>query len=1010
MQNIALIAKRALRALALLSCVVLGGVSALGSGGNGGGGGDVNHPPVAVFATADVREADTPPLTINLSASLSSDPDGSIVSYAWDFGDGTTAIETVATVSHTYESSGGFDVSLTVTDDDGATDTMTQVDFVRIGGSFSISGVMTAAPGSAVDGDVNDPLATYLSNDSAPQPVPNPGVVGGYASWVGTGVAGDRFGSSGDVFDRFAPAPDLFAGQRITLWIADHDALAPAIVDLDLYLCARADTDCPRAGGAVDGPLNEAAIIASSIGVAATETITVATTGSYDIVVEGFNGLSNYVLAIGQDAPVSAQQSDPLSIDADFVPGDVIVRFKAGDALLPMGARVEGLGLKLKAGRAGGPLLLGLGQGQDAERAFKALGIDRKRTVRPTGVAVSAVAQRAQAKQDTIALVKALRAREDVASADLNYIRRAKLEPNDSLYSRQWHYPLINLPSAWDFTTDSAGDVIVAVVDTGVLVGHPDLSSKLTTTGYDFVSDLFNSGDGDGIDDDPDDPGDSPSGGSSFHGTHVAGTIAASSNNGVGVAGVAWGSRIMAVRALGLEGVGTSYDTIQAVRYAAGLANDSGITLSAADRADIINLSLGGPAYSSAEQAAFDAVRAAGVIVVAAAGNDGSSVLNYPASYDGVISVSAVDCAKNPASYSNFGPAIDVAAPGGDFGPLADCSDGVLSTVGDDAGGSVVMAYGEYVGTSMAAPHAAGVLALMKSVDPLLSPDDVDAVLARGAITEDSLSDGATVRNDFYGYGLIDALAAVQEAERLQNGGLIPAVLSVTPTALTFYLSTDTQDSATASASNLGEEALSIDAVAVSCDPIEDAGCADPVNVAWLSVAYQGSGADGLGSYLITAQRGALDDGVYTASVTFSGDNGQDVRLRVTLVVGLGAAAHGDAGRQYVLLLDPVTYTPQQQFDAEVDPNTGTYSYEFTGVPVGSYVVLSGTDLDNDFIICDAGEACGGWPDADSQQSIQVVDSNVTGLDFQTGFRILTSTAAAGADQRGVNRVSPQSR
>ncbi len=256
------------------------------------------------------------------------------------------------------------------------------------------------------------------------------------------------------------------------------------------------------------------------------------------------------------------------------------------------------------------------------------------------------------------------------------------------------------------------------------------------------------------------------SGGSSFHGTHVAGTIAAHTNNALGVAGVGWDSaRIMPLRAIGVGG-GVSWDIIQAVRYAAGLPNDSGTVPERP--ADIINLSLGGDVYSEVEEAIFQEVIAKGVIVVAAAGNAANSEPSYPAAYNGVISVSAVDYLSSPTYYSNFGPQIDVAAPGGDNSVDLNGDgypDGVWSTMGNDASGQIEMVYRPLQGTSMAAPHVAGVAALMKGLWPAMDPNAFNALLVGGAITDDL---GQPGRDDRYGHGLINAqkalLAALDES------------------------------------------------------------------------------------------------------------------------------------------------------------------------------------------------------------------------------------------------------
>ena len=218
---------------------------------------------------------------------------------------------------------------------------------------------------------------------------------------------------------------------------------------------------------------------------------------------------------------------------------------------------------------------------------------------------------------------------------------------------------------------------------------------------------MTNAGDGGGIDPNPNDPGTSGQR-SVFHGTHVAGTIGAASNNGQGVAGVGWNVRLMPLRVCGTLGCSV-FDQIEAMRYAAGLSNSSGRV--ANPRADIINMSLGGPGFSVAAQNAVNAVRAAGVIVVAAAGNDASSQALYPASYNGVVSVSAVGPNRSITSYSSFGSAIDVAAPGGNL--TSDLNgdgygDGVLSPHADDSSGRLEYEYLFLEGTSMAAPHVAG--------------------------------------------------------------------------------------------------------------------------------------------------------------------------------------------------------------------------------------------------------------------------------------------------------------
>ncbi len=220
------------------------------------------------------------------------------------------------------------------------------------------------------------------------------------------------------------------------------------------------------------------------------------------------------------------------------------------------------------------------------------------------------------------------------------------------------------------------------MVDTGVRSDHPDLRGKLVA-GFDFINDPGRANDGDGIDPDPFDPGDriGASLTGSFHGTHVAGTIGAASENVEGVAGVTWRARIMPLRVLGVGG-GTVFDIAQAIKFAVGVPNASG-TLP--DRpAAVINLSLTVLGEAPILRDAVDQATAAGALVVAAAGNTASDALLTPAAFENSLSVAAVDPLGALAPYSNFGPRIDLTAPGGST--RVDLNgdsfpDGVLSTL-----------------------------------------------------------------------------------------------------------------------------------------------------------------------------------------------------------------------------------------------------------------------------------------------------------------------------------------
>lgn len=369
-----------------------------------------------------------------------------------------------------------------------------------------------------------------------------------------------------------------------------------------------------------------------------------------------------------------------------------------------------------------------------------------------------------QAKAATVGDAAALLNRRGVLRASPNLRRYIAAVPNDHYFPAQWHYSLINLPEAWDLTTGS-DSVVVAVVDTGIVSTHPDLQGRLVP-GYDFISDPASARDGDGRDSDPEDMGDEYNGPgrSSFHGTHVAGTIGAATNNGIGVAGVTWNTKIMPVRALGVNG-GSSFDVAEAIRYAAGLPNVSG-TLPA-QPARIINLSVAGapgePA-SSEETAAIREATQAGALVICAAGNGGSSKPAWPAATPEALSVGAVDTQAVRTSYSNYGATLDLMAPGGMAGVDLNgdgYSDSVLSTGAAESGGQIITKYLFSNGTSMAAPHVAGVAALMLAVNPGLTVAEMRSILLGTARDL-----GVAGPDPDYGHGLVDAAAAVREAWR----------------------------------------------------------------------------------------------------------------------------------------------------------------------------------------------------------------------------------------------------
>jgi subtilisin family serine protease len=347
-------------------------------------------------------------------------------------------------------------------------------------------------------------------------------------------------------------------------------------------------------------------------------------------------------------------------------------------------------------------------------------------------------------------------------------MRLPTLSSNDPFYAEQaWHYGMIDLPEAWAITTGSAS-VLVAVVDDGIRFDHPGIAANLTRDGYDFVSnnvstcssgDVGRSGDGDGYDPDPTIPGVCPGDGGpgmvGGHGLHVAGTIGAVGNDGLGVSGVNWTVRIRPVRVLAIDGSGTDYDVAQGILYAAGLPADNGAggTVKALTGAKVINLSLGGPDPTNLVHDAIIAATKEGALVVAGAGNNATADPSYPAAFPEVLSVSAVGPDRELASYSSFGSTIDIAAPGGDFADGQDQDDpsfGVLSLIWAFNAGMPGYAFAH--GTSMATPHVAGVAALLLAQNPSLSVSQL-----RSRLTDYAVDVGSSGRDNRYGAGIVNA-------------------------------------------------------------------------------------------------------------------------------------------------------------------------------------------------------------------------------------------------------------
>jgi serine protease len=379
----------------------------------------------------------------------------------------------------------------------------------------------------------------------------------------------------------------------------------------------------------------------------------------------------------------------------------------------------------------------------------------------------------------TAALIAQLESYPNVAYAEPDRWLHPALAPDDPRYAEQWNLSApaagilgVDAETAWAYTTGDP-DVVIAVVDTGIRADHSEYAGRLLP-GYDFIVNVSQANDNDARDADPSDPGDAVSTGecgpfaaaSSWHGTHVAGIIGATGNNATGIAGLNWNSKLLPVRVLGKCGGRTS-DIVDGVLWAAGLDID-GVPRNT-HPARLINLSLGGegPCLNALADM-VSAARAAGAIVVTAAGNNGRPASNFaPGNCSGVVNVAATNRAGSLASYSNYDGTITLSAPGGDFDAA------ILSTVDSGTTGPVGPTYASYVGTSMAAPHVTGVLSLLLSADPSLSVDEAVWIMRASATpfpTASSCNPGQC------GSGIVNAGRALHFAAAMTERQYLPGV------------------------------------------------------------------------------------------------------------------------------------------------------------------------------------------------------------------------------------------
>ncbi|MFF8412979.1 S8 family serine peptidase [Streptomyces omiyaensis] len=389
--------------------------------------------------------------------------------------------------------------------------------------------------------------------------------------------------------------------------------------------------------------------------------------------------------------------------------------------------------------------------------------------------------------QDVNEVMAAFRADPSVATVEPDVRAYAMaVTPNDTDYAKQWDLfeatGGMNVPAAWDKTTGSG--VTVAVIDTGY-AAHSDLAANVVS-GYDFISSSGDARDGNGRDADAKDEGDwnatdgecgtnSKASSSSWHGTHVAGTIGAVTNNTKGIAGIAYSSKIQPIRVLGKCG-GASSDIADAITWASG-GTVPGVPANPTP-AKVVNLSLGGASAScpSVYQTAINGAVSRGTTVVVAAGNSNANVSGFtPANCSNVITVASTNRAAVRSYYSNFGSLVDVAAPGGETrratdtpGTVTTPENAIYSTLNSGTTTQSAENYKPYQGTSMAAPHIAGLAALLKSAKSTLTPAEIESAIKNNARP---LASGACTGG--CGTGIADAAKTVDAVTGTTQPGTV---------------------------------------------------------------------------------------------------------------------------------------------------------------------------------------------------------------------------------------------
>lgn len=846
---------------------------------------------------------------LSVGTVVASDQDGNTLSFSLASGeslsiDATTGV-LIFKAAPDYESITSISDTVNVTD--GALIVAQSVTVNINETQFEVSGIAYASKYLEIDGDI--PNTDYLANDnsnnvvSTAQEITNPALITGF-----TGHSGD----TGDLY-RISTSSNMYVNLDVVDYVSGSK-------DLDISIW---NSDGTSKSYSYTSGSNEA-----------NETINLPSSGTYLIYVKAFTGSSKYYLTVGQRLTSQSLESSP-STPGDFVKNEIIYyfpfkeMFRKTELSLFSQKEIAAELLEHDLPRNFAENTVGL---KKVNASSLVNAIKDKLSIAHSGQLVHSDHQMAylshwKAKEK----MRELNPRVDYK---LNYyVKKTAAFSADPDYNYQWNLRQINLASALNGIGQEVKNIAVAVIDTG----SPSVAStawnatNFISGGYDFVKSTSN-GDGDGIDSDPTDPNAAASSGSS-HGTHVSTTIGLK-NDGIGLNGMAVNVLPLRVFPSAADATATMYDIQQAILYAAGLANDSGLVAPTSTPVKVINLSLGSP--NSWDCSIFDDVASQGISVVSASGNDGDEApgtYNYPASCSNVISVGATNSLDEKAYYSQYNNAVDISAPGGQYDIDAD-ADGVFDLVQAYVNDSST---GGMQGTSMASPAVAGGIALLYSIDSGMTPTKVNSFIQNGYITNDI---GATGYDIKFGYGRLNLSKAVENT--LNNIGNTTVTYMYTDQSFVDFGNASTQVDITLN--KVGSSALSVSSLSAD----------DAVGLSYTSTVD----AEGVGTYTIYMDRGSVPSGEFQNRLYFNLSDSTKISIGAYYQVG-AEKTRPNLGKAYVGLYnnsDEVIASGALDFD-------GSLSFVANDIVDGSYYFIVSTDIDNDNLICGYGELCEYYPE-----------------------------------------------